>query len=119
MFILDEENGEGRVVKGIQVTVKTVGDNGAVTKSPLTLDYLILPTDESDAIISATREGDENADLVKNVVVGWGQIKNRAGDVVEFSAAALNVACKKANFRTAALEGYFKTAAGEKPRRGN
>jgi hypothetical protein len=118
MFVLDDNDGE-RVVKGIPVTVKTVGDNGAVTKSNLTLDYRILPTDETDAIIRAGQEGAEDADLVKRVVVGWGQVKNKAGETVEFSAQMLDAACRQANFRAAALDGYFRTAAGEKPRKGN
>lgn len=119
MFILDEDSGEGRVVKGINVIVKTVGDNGAVSTAPITIDYKILPTDVSDEIITAAQEGDKDSDLIKKVVVGWGHITNRAGDVVDFSAKALDAACRQANFRSAVMSGYFRTANGEKPRRGN
>ena len=119
MFIIDEDGDEGRVVKGIPVQVSEIGDNGAVTKCALTLDYKILPTDQSDAVIKAAQDGDDSSDLLKVVVVGWGQVKNRAGDTVDFSAKALDAACKKPNFRSAALNGYYRTAAGEKPRRGN
>lgn len=118
MFVIDDSE-ELRVVKGIPITINTVGDSGAVTKSAMTLDYKILTTDQSDAIIEAARGGDDGADLLKDVVVGWGGVKNRAGEVVDFSPEALAVACRKANFRTAAMHGYFRTAAGEKPRRGN
>ena len=118
MFILDEEDSEGRVVKGFPITINTIRDSGAVTKSPMTIDYKILPTDRSDSIITAAQDGDDS-DLLKEVIVGWGLVKNKAGEVVDFSQDALDAACKKANFRAAALKGYFKAASGEKPRRGN
>lgn len=118
MFKLLDET-EAKTIKGWPVTINIPGDNGAVTKAEIKADFLLLPQSEVDDLIAAARNGDEDADLLRKVLVGFSGVADAGGNPIDFSEASRDRLLNISYARSALVQSYFKAAGGNRPKRGN
>lgn len=117
MFKISDD--DTKIIKSRPVVINIPGDGGAITKADITADFVILPQNEVDDLIAAARDGDGDADMLRKVWCGWSGVQDAGGNTVEYSEAARDKLLNIPYVRSALLQAYFKSASGEKARRGN
>lgn len=118
MFVLMDED-KVKEIKNWPVTINIPGDNGATTKAEIRCDFLLLNNDEIDAIVQAGREGDDSADLMARVWIGFNGVQDASGNPIEYSAPNRDKLLKIAYVRSAVTSEFFNAVNGRKPKRGN
>lgn len=103
MFVLQTE----RLVKEWPATVELPADGGKVTKEKITVDLLILDTEENVKLM----RGDE--DVLKKTIRGWSGIGDAGGNAVEFSDDNLTKLIKNQFFVIAVLRAYQQASNGQ------
>lgn len=120
MFKLMDES-EERLIKKWPVVVSVPQDEGRVAKHEIRADYLVLPQDELDDLMEASRDGDGKVDagILRRVVHGLYDITDAAGNTIEYTPALLERMIQIPSARIALVSTYFEVAAGQKARRKN
>lgn len=116
---LDEN--EEILIKKWPVLVSTPKDGGSVTTHEILVDYSLLPQDEMDSLLEASRdvEGTSDEYVLRRVVKNVSGIEDEAGNPIEYSEALLNRMVKRPNIRSAMMSAYFEAAVGKKAKRKN
>lgn len=117
--LLDEA--EGRLVKKWPVLIKVPLDEGRVAQHEIRADYLVLPQDELDALMEASREseGKADSDLMRRVVRCLHDVEDKDGNPIDYTPELLERMLKIPSARLALVTTYFEAAAGQKAKRKN
>lgn len=120
MFKLDDN--EEIIIRNWPVVITVPQDGGAVQKNEITADFLLLPQDQLDELLAASRDGDvSNADpdLLRRVVQRLGGIGDAGGTAIDYTPDLLERMIKKPFVRSALVTSYFEASAGKKAKRKN
>lgn len=96
-----------RVIRNWPATISESTDNGKVDKHEITLDLLIIDTDEFKRL---SLKGDEA--ILQEVIKGWDGIGDLNGKPLAFSHDRLKALSKNASFVQGALMAYLDAQAG-------
>ncbi|WP_243033012.1 hypothetical protein [Vibrio cincinnatiensis] len=96
-----------RLVKAWPATVELPSDGGEIQKEKITLDLLILDTEENARLL----RGDEAA--LKKVIKGWSGIGNEDGKAMEFNDENVSLLIKNQFFVIALLRAYQQASNGQ------
>jgi hypothetical protein len=120
MFKLDDN--EETVIKNWPVTISVPQDGGAVQKNEISADFLLLPQDQLDDLMTASRDsegGSIDADILRRVVKRLTGIADADGKALDYSDELLERLIKKPFVRSALVSTYFEASAGKKAKRKN
>ncbi|HEU0282324.1 MAG TPA: hypothetical protein VFQ99_00950 [Gallionella sp.] len=119
MFKLDDN--EEIIIKNWPVIINVPQDGGGVMKCEVFADYLLLPQDQYDEQLAASREGDGNvdADILRRVVRRLEGFADADGKAIDFTPELLERVIRKSYIRAALMATYFEVCAGKKAKRKN
>ncbi len=103
MFILQKE----RLVKKWPATVKLPADNGEIEQQEITLDLLILGTEDNAKLL----RGDEEA--FKRAIKGWSGIVDEHNHPLDYNDTNLEALLKNPFFVIAAASAYSYASNGQ------
>ncbi len=121
MFRVIDDSTEGTVIKDWPVIVNVPQTGGRIAKHQISVDYLMLPQDEIDAMIEEAREADgaTDAEIAKRVVISIGKLADADDKPLEYTEKLRDMLLKRPYFRTALVQEYFSMASGQKPKTKN
>jgi len=120
MFKLDDN--EETIIKNWPVLINVPQDGGAVQKHEITADFLLLPQDQLDDLMTASRDsegGSVDVDILRRVVKRITGVADADGKALDYTAELLERLIKKAYIRSALVTTYFEAASGKKAKRKN
>lgn len=119
MFQLDDN--EQTLVRNWPVIINVPQDGGTTRKREITADYLLLPQDEQDELLSQAQsdDGKVDAEILRRVVKGIGGVADAEGKPIEYSPELLERLMQKAYIRLALINTYLEATAGQKAKRKN
>jgi hypothetical protein len=120
MFKLDDN--EETIIKNWPVIISVPQDGGAVQKNEISADYLLLPQDQLDDLLAASREsegGTTDADILRRVVIRVGGVADADGKTLDYMPELLERLIKIPFCRAALVTTYFEAASGKKAKRKN
>lgn len=98
---------KNRLVKQWPATVELPVDGGTIEKEKITLDLLILDTEENARML----RGDEAT--MKKIVKGWSGIGDKNGDAFPYSDENLSALLKNQFFVIAVVRAYQQASNGQ------
>jgi len=101
------------------VKVHIPTDGGKFTTGTFTAEFNALPQDEIDKIIEAGRDGDRDADLAREVLVGWASVQDEDGSDLPYSDEAKARLINIAYVRNALVTAFFDSITGNAARKKN
>ncbi len=91
------------------VTVNEPIDGGTVKKSEIKASFDLLPSSESDALLTGT---DGNKALLRRALNGWEGLSEEDGTEIPFTAESVERVIDVTFVRVALLNSYFQAASG-------
>lgn len=101
------------------VTVHIPADGGKYIKGGFTAEFKALAQDEIDRVARAGRDGDEDADLCGECLVGWSGVQDADGNDLPYSEEAKAKLLNITYVRHALLDAFFESITGGGARRKN
>lgn len=101
------------------VTIPVPQSGGSVQKHKIDVEFDLLTQTRLTEVMAEERNADQDAALLREVVVGWSGVANEDGEPVEFSAAALADLVDISYVRSALIRAYFEAASGNAAARKN
>jgi hypothetical protein len=101
------------------VEVRFPAEVGKFGKGTFTAEFNTLPQDEIDRIIQAGRDGDVDADVCREALIGWSGVQDEDGSEVPYSDEAKTKLLNIAYVRQAVLDAFFESITGGGARRKN
>ena len=101
------------------VKVHIPADGGKFVTATFDAEFKALPQDEIDRIIEAGRDGDREADLTREFLVGWKGVQDEDGSDLPFSEEAKAKVINIAYVRNALVTAFFDSITGNAARRKN
>lgn len=121
MFKVIDDSTEGTVIKDWPVIINMPQTGGRIAKHQISVDYLMLPQDEIDAMIEASKEADgaTDTDIAKRVVMSIGRLVDADDKPMDYTEKLRDMLLKRPYFRRALVQEYFSMASGQKPKTKN
>ena len=118
-FKLDDS--DEQIIKGWPVVISIPQDGGGIAKHEIAADYLLLPQDELDELLAASRESDSNTDIdiLRRVVRKISGVQDSEGKTLDYSEELFSRLMKRPYIRSALVTTYFEAAIGKKAKRKN
>jgi hypothetical protein len=115
------DDSEEILIKKWPVVVSSPKDGGGVSTNEILVDFALLPQDELDTVIEASRDGDGGGDanVLRRVVKSVSGIEDADGKAIDYSDDLLNRLLKRPNIRSAMMTAYFDAVIGKKGKRKN
>jgi hypothetical protein len=120
MFKLDDN--EETIIRNWPVIISVPQDGGAVQKNEISADFLLLPQDELDELMAASREsegGSTDMDILRRVVKRITGVADADGKALDYTPELLDRLLNKSFIRSALVTTYFEAASGKKAKRKN
>lgn len=120
--MLKLDDNEETILKKWPVIISVPKDGGAVQKHEITADFLLLPQNELDELIEASRDAEDGSvdrDILRRVVKQLGDVADAEGKAIDYTPELLERMLKKAYIRAALISTYFEASSGKKAKRKN
>lgn len=101
------------------VTIPVPQSGGSVQKHKIEAEFDILGQSRLEEVMQEDRNADQDAALLREVLVGWDGVAGENGEPMPFSAAALNDLVDIPYVRAALIRAYFEAASGNAAARKN
>jgi hypothetical protein len=101
------------------VTVQIPTDGGRYTKATFTAEFRAMSQKEIDELVLAGRDGDRDADLCRELLVGWSGVQDEDGSEIAFSDEAKDRLLNITYVRHGLLDAFFASITGAGARRKN
>lgn len=101
------------------VTVHVPQDGGKFTKATFTAEFKALAQSEIDGVLNDLRDGDRDADLCVECLIGWSGVQDADGTDLPFSDEAKTKLLNIPYARAALVAAFFESISGGGGRRKN
>lgn len=101
------------------VAVFIPADGGKFIKATFTAEFKALAQDEIDSIIQDGRDGDRNADLCRECLVGWSAVQDNDSNELPYSDEAKTKLLNITYARKGLLDAFFDSITGGGAKRKN
>lgn len=105
------------------VTVQVPADGGDIREEQFTCTFQILPQARIESLMEEMRAdegttlgGGADERILREVVVGWEDVKDESGDVIPFTGENLATLMALPYARIGVMRAYFESVMGEKAR---
>lgn len=102
------------------VTVNVPQDGGKIRAHTFEVRFTLLPQDEIDHAVGASRNGDETDDLLNRALIGWTGVKEEDGETdVPFNDETKRQMLAIPYVRAGLLKAFFEATSGKAAARKN
>lgn len=119
--MLKLDTSDETLIRNWPVLVNVPQDGGNIARHEITADYVLLPQEQYDEQIAASRDSDGNSDIemLMRVVRRVGGVADADGNALDYTPELLERLIKKTYIRVALINAYWAANSGHKAKRKN